>query len=80
MIENPELFDTFYVRDVAQNTLVLGNLGIDTIKKHSIEELKEALDKCKNDGVCVHLNVAQEFFQKNIEAKIGLSGSFEDLK
>ena len=67
MVEEPSLFETYYVRGVAPNCLVLGNLGIDALKKYPIEKLKAALDQCKVDGVCVHLNVAQEFFQKDEE-------------
>lgn len=79
MVEEPALSDTFYVRDVAPSCFALGNFGIDALKKYPVEKLRAALDECKVDGVCVHLNVAQEFFQKDAEKKICLSKSFDAL-
>jgi isopentenyl-diphosphate Delta-isomerase len=65
MIENPGVKDTFYVRDVAPNTLLLGNIGIFQLKKLSLKQIEDALDYVKADALCVHLNPAQEVFQKD---------------
>lgn len=64
MIEKPELKDTFYVRDVAPNVLLLGNLGVYQLKKFSIEKIKKALKDVGADAIAIHINPAQEAFQK----------------
>ncbi len=64
MIENPRLKDTYYVRDIAPNTLLFGNIGITQIKKFTMNKIKKALDFVEADALCVHLNPAQEIFQK----------------
>lgn len=64
MIEDPKLKETYYVRDVAPNVLLFGNLGITQVKKFDVQKIKQALDSIKADALCVHINPAQEMFQK----------------
>ncbi len=64
MIENKELSETFFVRDVAPSTLVLGNIGIPNLNELNPEEIKNAITKIGADGLFVHLNPAQEIAQK----------------
>jgi isopentenyl-diphosphate Delta-isomerase len=78
MIDNPEVKETFYVRDMAPNALLLGNVGIFQLKKLSVEKIAEALSYVKADALCVHLNPAQELFQK--EGDADFKDSFAFLK
>jgi len=64
MIEKPELTDTYNVRDVAPNILLLGNIGITALKHYSSELIAGAVQAIEADAVCVHINPAQEIFQK----------------
>jgi len=78
MIENPELKDTYYVRDVAPNVLLLGNIGVTQLKKFDIKKIKDALDYIEADGLSIHINPAQEIFQKGGDFDFG--GSISSLK
>jgi isopentenyl-diphosphate Delta-isomerase len=85
MIENPEVKETFFVRDVAANTLLLGNIGIFQLKKLSVKQIEDALEYVKADALCVHLNPAQEIFQKDgdvnfKDALVSLKGLCKELK
>ena len=78
MIEDPELKDTYYVRDVAPNVLLFGNIGIAQVKKINIKKIEDALSSIKADALCVHINPAQELFQK--EGDFDFKGSISSLK
>jgi isopentenyl-diphosphate delta-isomerase len=64
MIENPSLKETYYVRDVAPNVLLFGNIGIYQLKKIGTDKIKDALNYIKANALCVHINPSQELFQK----------------
>jgi len=78
MIEDSELKETYYVRDMAPNVLLFGNIGITQVKKFDINKIKDALDSIKADALCVHINPAQELFQK--EGDLDFKGSISSLK
>jgi isopentenyl-diphosphate delta-isomerase len=77
MIENPKLKDTYYVRDVAPHTLLIGNIGITQIKKFKTEQIEKALKAIKADALAVHINPAQEIFQN--EGDLNFRSSIADL-
>jgi isopentenyl-diphosphate delta-isomerase len=78
MIEKPELKETFNVRDVAPSVVLFGNIGIFQLSKLSVQQIKDALDYVKADFLFVHINPAQELFQK--EGDVNFSGSVESLR
>ncbi len=78
MIEHPEMKDTYYVRDVAPSTLVLANIGLAQLKEYSLEQIQGMVDSVEADGLCVHLNPAQEAFQP--EGDHDFSNLFEKLR
>ena len=78
MIENPELKETFYVRDVAPSVMIFGNLGIYQLKNFSKEKIEDALKYVGADALCVHINPAQELFQKGGDSDF--RGALESLK
>ena len=64
MIENPDLTETFHVRSVAPKILLLGNIGITAVKQYPFPKIHQAVRAIEADALCVHLNPAQELFQK----------------
>ncbi|MBI1973481.1 type 2 isopentenyl-diphosphate Delta-isomerase [Candidatus Micrarchaeota archaeon] len=63
MIERPELKETYYVRDVAPDILLFGNMGITQIAKYEPARVRKMLEDTGANALCVHLNPAQEVFQ-----------------
>ncbi len=64
MYEDPQLAETFEVRDVAPNVLLLGNIGLTQAKDMETGEVQALADKIGADVMCVHLNPAMELFQR----------------
>jgi len=78
MIENPELADTFDVREVAPTIPLLGNIGITALRKTPLERVHRAVERIGADALCVHINPAQELFQK--EGDLDFSGCADALR
>jgi len=55
--------DTYEVRDVAPNALVLGNIGGVQARALSTSEVRSLVDDVGADALCVHLNPAMEIVQ-----------------
>lgn len=58
-----ELADTFQVRDVAPDVLLLANLGAVQLRELGTEAALRLADAIGADALCIHLNVAQELVQ-----------------
>lgn len=63
MAERPELAATFSVRDVAPNTVVIGNLGVVQASNMTIDQIRRLTDAIGADGLAIHLNPGQELNQ-----------------
>jgi isopentenyl-diphosphate Delta-isomerase len=63
MLLQPELADTYQVRDVAPDILLLANLGAVQLREASTAQITELVARIGADGLCVHLNPAQELVQ-----------------
>lgn len=63
MLENEDLTETFFVRDVAPNIFVAGNIGIAQLKEYSVQEIQKMLNAVKADALAIHLNPEQEAMQ-----------------
>lgn len=76
MIENPSLAETYWVRDVAPDIFLLGNIGIAQLMEYDVKRIADALGRVKADALFVHLNALQEAIQlegnKNFEKGISL--------
>lgn len=60
-LEDPSLIDTFQVRDVAPDILLLANLGANQLNYNlSVEDCRQAVDMIEADGLILHLNSLQE--------------------
>ena len=78
MIEKPDLKKTYYVRDIAPKTLLLGNIGIYQLSKFNTKQIENALEYVGADALCVHINPSQELFQKG--GDVNFKGSINSLK
>ena len=77
MIEKPELKPTFYVRDVAPSILLFANIGAAQLKKYSVKQIMDAVSDVEADALMLHINVAQELFQK--EGDANWHGTLENI-
>lgn len=64
MLEYPKLARTYFVRDVAPNIFLLGNIGAAQIGQYDIDKILDIVKAIKADGLAVHLNAAQEIAQQ----------------
>src|SRR6516164_2560748 len=63
-IEEPSVADSFDVRDVAPDILLLGNLGAVQLNYgYTIDHCRRAVEMIGADGLILHLNVLQEAVQ-----------------
>jgi len=63
MIQQPSLMETYFVRDVAPDIFLAGNIGAAQLKQFSCEEVNEALNAIGADALAIHVNAAQEAVQ-----------------
>ncbi len=79
MIEDGKLMSTYYVRNVAKNIFLIGNVGAaQLVKGYGIAECKKAVDMIKADALAIHLNAAQELVQS--EGDSGWKGVLSAIK
>ncbi len=79
MIEDGKLMSTYYVRDVAKNIFLIGNVGAaQLVKGYGAAECKKAVDMIKADALAIHLNAAQELVQP--EGDSGWKGVLNAIK
>jgi isopentenyl-diphosphate Delta-isomerase len=64
MLTNPEVTETFQVRDRAPGVLLFGNIGIAQARELSREQLRHLVESIGADALCVHLNTAMEIVQE----------------
>lgn len=62
MLRNPA-DDTYLVRDVAPNALLLGNIGVVQAREMPSDGVAELAHKIGADAMCVHMNPAMEIVQ-----------------
>lgn len=64
MHKDPAATESYAVRDVAPNALLLGNVGVVQAAKMSTDEVAALVSAIGADALCVHLNPAQELVQE----------------
>ncbi|MBU1120524.1 MAG: type 2 isopentenyl-diphosphate Delta-isomerase [archaeon] len=77
MIEKKELSETYFVRDVAPEIFLAGNIGVMQLNEFSVKEIENALKEVKADAIAVHVNAAQEAFQE--EGDTNFRGALEAI-
>ena len=63
MLLDPACIDTYRVRDVAPDILLLGNVGAVQAREAGPARVASLVDAIGADALCVHLNVTQELVQ-----------------
>jgi isopentenyl-diphosphate delta-isomerase len=63
LMEEPELADTYRVRDVAPDILLFGNIGAVQAAEAETSAVAELGDLIGADAMCIHLNPGQELMQ-----------------
>jgi isopentenyl-diphosphate delta-isomerase len=63
MLLHPELAETYRVRDVAPDVLLLANIGAVQARESGPKAILELVEAIGADALCVHLNPAQELVQ-----------------
>jgi isopentenyl-diphosphate delta-isomerase len=80
MLRRPELAGTYSVRREAPTTLVLANLGLNQAAETATADVARLVEEVGADGLCLHLNPAQELVQKEGDRKFsGGLGALERL-
>ena len=71
-IEDPNLSDTFNMRDVAPDALMFANLGAVQLNYgYGAEEAQRAIDMIEADALVLHLNALQEAVQPEGDTEFG---------
>lgn len=80
-LEEPNLYPTYQVRDVAPDILLLANLGAVQINYgYGVEHCQRAVEMIQADGLILHLNPLQEALQPEGNTDFsGLLAKIEDV-
>jgi isopentenyl-diphosphate delta-isomerase len=78
MVQRAELLDSYAVRDVAPDVLLLGNIGVIQAHKLSTGVLSKMVADVGADALCVHMNPAMEVVQP--EGDRDFRGGLETMK
>jgi len=80
MLEHPELEDSYRLRDVAPDILLLANLGAVQARDLAPAAVAELVERIGADALCIHLNPAQELVQEEGDRDFrGCSAALERL-
>jgi isopentenyl-diphosphate delta-isomerase len=63
MLRHPEVTGHFAVRKSIPNGVLLGNIGAVQLEEYSVNVIADLVNQIEADGICVHLNPAQELMQ-----------------
>ncbi len=64
MLLHPETAESYRVRDVAPDILLLGNVGVVQAREAGLARVAGLVEAIGADALCVHLNAAQELVQE----------------
>ena len=80
-IENPEVTDTFSVRDLAPDILLFANIGAVQLNySYGLDECLQAVESLQADALILHINPLQECVQSNGDKNFsGLLAKLENL-
>ncbi len=80
MLVDPSLAETYRLRDVAPDVLLLANLGAVQAREVGPERVAALAGAIGADAVCIHLNAAQELVQDDGDRDFrGLLGALSEL-
>ena len=78
MLDNGSASETFRVRDVAPDVLLIGNIGLTQLSTSVVPALIDALDRVNANALAVHTNPLQEAMQH--KGDTDFSGSIARLR
>jgi len=78
MLRRAETRSHFQLKKIAPDAPILANIGVAQLREFTPETIMEAVKSIEADGLCVHLNPSQEFFQEHGERDF--SGWYEGLE
>jgi len=64
MLSHPEITSDFQVRKEIPDGVLLGNIGAVQLQEYSLDVIADLAKSIEADGMCVHLNAAQELVQR----------------
>jgi len=64
MLSHPEVTPDFQVRREIPDGVLLGNIGAVQLQEYSLDVIADLVKSIEADGICVHLNAAQELVQQ----------------
>jgi isopentenyl-diphosphate delta-isomerase len=70
MKEEKKLKYTYFVRDVAPDILLVGNIGIAQLLTYKPTEIEELVKEIDADAIAVHFNILQEILQPEGDKKL----------
>lgn len=77
-MENPDIADTFRVRDVAPDILLFANIGAVQLNYgYGVEEMQKVVEMVGADALCLHLNPLQEALKE--EGNVNFAGLAEKI-
>jgi isopentenyl-diphosphate delta-isomerase len=80
MLKHPDVSGHFAVRKYIPDGVLLGNIGAVQLEEYPVETIVDLVDQMEADGICVHLNPAQELVQNEGHRRFkGLMNSIEHL-
>jgi isopentenyl-diphosphate delta-isomerase len=81
LLEHPEVQDTFDVRPLAPDALLLANLGAVQLNRgRSVDDCRRLVERLRADALVLHLNPLQEALQPEGDASFGgLLGRIAEL-
>jgi isopentenyl-diphosphate delta-isomerase len=80
MLRHPEYTAHFAVRESIPDGVLLGNIGAVQLEEYPLETIAGLVEQIDADGICVHLNPAQELMQAEGHRKFqGLTGRIARL-
>ncbi len=71
MAERVEVEDTFQLREVAPDALIVGNIGLWQARSLGVDGVRRLADRIGADAMAIHLNVAQELVQPEGDRDFG---------
>jgi len=78
MVEDASLKHTYFVRDVAPDIFLAGNLGVTELGKYDAEDIGKMLNDVGADALAVHINAAQAALQP--EEETDFKGRVEEIE
>ena len=79
MLRHPEVTADFAVREHIPDGVFLGNIGAVQLLEYSPNQIAGLIDAIEADGICVHLNAAQELVQSENEGHRNFRGILDKL-